>query len=195
MHVYSESIQNFREILFLRGLPVIRLGYDTTFRRSRECFLSIVTHRAVEFEEEPTVPLMMVFHETKSQRVHDAAFYELRLFVPELSKSKNAVFTTDKEMAIVNAIKEYFPDIPLFRCYLHTERDLKRKLRKLGVTKKADLEEFRIDFRSLLNTASKEEYHKKLIPLVVKWVKTCKVYSFFSFETATHVFSFNSCIL
>lgn len=137
--------------------------------------MSIVSHRAVEFLQEPTVPLMVLFHETKTQRVHDTAFHELRTLVPELRRSKNAVFTTDKEIAIVNAIEEYFPNIPLFRCYLHTERDLKRKLTKLGVTKKSQLAVFRDDFRSLLNTESKDDYNRALIPMIVKWAKSCKV--------------------
>ena len=82
----------------------MRLGYYTTFNLSSECYVSFITYRHTEFIQEPTAAVLTLFHETKSQMVHKIALETLDKCIPELKNSKGAIWTADRESAIINEI-------------------------------------------------------------------------------------------
>ena len=169
------SVKNVRNILKQRGLPVMRLGYDTTFNLSSECYVSFITYRHTEFIQEPTAAVLTLFHETKSQMVHKIALETLDKCIPELKNSKGAIWTADRESAIINEIMAQYPNLPLLLCYIHALRNIKLNLRRFGIRTKVELKQFKVDFLALLNTNSKEEYNAALIPIMAEWSDKCKV--------------------
>ncbi len=50
------------------------------------------------------------------------------------------------------------PDIPRARCYIHTWKDMKIKLRQLGIVEKKQLRTYREDFYQLLYLDDYKEY-------------------------------------
>lgn len=163
----------FRALLKRKDLRAMILSYDTTFDLG-DFYVSILTFRQTEFEEEPVIPLLYLIHERKWKSVHKKLFKKLVKLAPELiaaCKDEKVAIVTDEEKAIVNAIKTHLPGIKWFRCYLHAWSNQKLKLRALGITSKKDLAAYKADFISLLKKESYEGYIEHLLSLSEKWDK------------------------
>lgn len=150
-------------------LPSQVLAYDTTF----DCagfYLSVFTFRQTEFSEQPTVPLIFMIHEYRTQEAHVRMMECLKKILPEIdSPSINCVLVTDEETAIVNASNIVFPCLKRFRCYIHAWKNIKLQLAKKGITLKDKVKTFKNDFYTLLNQNSEEDYRKLLPTMIAKW--------------------------
>ena len=135
-------------------------------------YLSVLTFRQTEFEETPVVPLLFMIHERRIESVHDYFFKRLLDLLPDVSTCKRLVIVSDEETAIVNAIRNNLPGVPRFRCWLHALGNIKEKLRKLGISERSEVKEYKIDFINLLNSDSEAEYKAALTQLyITKWNK------------------------
>ena len=76
--------------------------------------------------------------------------------------------TTDSEIELTNAIKNAFPNIKLFYCYFHYKQNLVKNLRKRGLLKKSNVDQYNAS-QNFLNILGK-------LPLVyngdIKIIKT-----------------------
>lgn len=171
-------IEDFKKLLRRDDLETLCISYDTTFDMG-DFYLSVLTYRQTEFEETPVIPLIFMIHEKKFESIHDFFFQRLTELVPELSSSSHVVIVSDEETSIVNSIKKHLPDVPRFRCWLHTLQCIKRKLRSLGIVDKKTLQEFKTDFINLLNQESSLNYKTLLANLyLTKWKNKVNVQTF-----------------
>ena len=68
-------------------------------------------------EKAPSVVLAFFLHEKKFERSHNEFWRYMSEVLHELSELGYIV--TDSEDAFMNAIKRYFPNVPLLRCWNH----------------------------------------------------------------------------
>ena len=121
-----------------------------------------------------------MIHERKWESVHNFFFMRLAQIVPALTTSKKAIFVTDEEKSIVNSVKNYFPEIPRFRCWLHALANIKRKLTNLGIREKIERKKYKDDFLRLLNQDSESNYKSVLAEFYLKkWDKVRRLFTFY----------------
>ena len=113
-----------------------------------------------EFEEKPLIPVIYMLHERKLQDCHDVFFREVAKLIPELKNPKKIFFVTDDETAIVNALKEHFPNVDAYRCWNHVISDCRRKLALINIGKRKQQQKYIDDIYTLIRASSKEEYLK-----------------------------------
>lgn len=170
---------HFNGLLGRKDLPPMKLSADTTFDIVDDAYVTVVTYRATDFEEQPTIPLIYMIHDRKWQEVHELLFKRLTDFAPGLKDPKageRTVIASDDEAAIVNAIKMHLPHIPSVRCWIHAGKNIKMKLRTLGVTKKKDLAAYKRDFMELLEQKSENDYKDLLLTKTLKWPQVSRIY-------------------
>lgn len=174
VHLLSiDTVEQFRHLIDREDLPPQCLSYDTTFDTG-DFYLSTLTFRQTEFTNQPTIPLFFLIHEERNQDVHEYFFGRVSKILPELASSKKVIIVTDEETGIVNAVKNNMPEVPRFRCWIHALKDIKEKLRKLGVTNKSD---YKTDFNHLLNQESEMTYKRTLSQFYLKrWKKVSSSY-------------------
>lgn len=163
----------FRSFLGNGSHPPIFLTYDTTFKLG-DFYVSVLTFRHPEFSERPVIPLMYMIHDRKWKSVHHFFFKKLRKYAPELKSEKmkgRIVIASDDESAIVSGIAKFLPEVPHFRCWIHTWKNIKFKLRSSGITNKLELKEYKHEFLHLLKQPSEPDYQRSLIEKVVRWSK------------------------
>ncbi|EFX76136.1 hypothetical protein DAPPUDRAFT_322686 [Daphnia pulex] len=78
--------------------------------------------------------------------------------IPSLETAKNVLICTDEEKSIVNAIEKVLRNIPHARCHIHAWKNMKEKLRSLGIKTKAELVKYRAHFYELLHCESYDAY-------------------------------------
>lgn len=153
------------------NLPNQCLAYDTTYDMG-DFYVSIITFRQTEFVSSPVTPLIFLIHERKWEWLHQFLFWRLLQLVPELNSKKvveRTIIVTDEETAIVNAVKKYLPNMPRFRCWIHAWKNIKKKLRDLGISKKENLKEYKGDFIKLLTRDCYQSYNDCLLSMIIKW--------------------------
>lgn len=134
--------------------------------------MSILTYRHTEFEETPVIPLMFLIHMERIEYVHSFFFSRVAELIPEIAYSKKIVMVTDDEKAITNAISKTWPDIPLFRCWIHAWRNMKLQLRKFNIRDKVGVTNYKTDFINLLLQKSEKSYKSVLAKFYLKkWDK------------------------
>lgn len=164
-----EALEDFKKILKTPGLATQCLSYDTTYELGN-CYLSVLCYRQTEFVEAPVVPLMYMLHTQRNAAVHNYFFMVLIDAIVELTCATNVVIVTDEEIAIVNAIRRFLPAIPRFRCWLHALKNVKLKLRDLGLSKDQQTQH-KSDFLSLLQQKSEDNFYRALSEKYLKWNK------------------------
>lgn len=87
--------------------------------------------------------------------------------MPNLNK-ESTVIVTDREKAVVNAIKKTVPNANLVHCWNHIFSDAKHWIRQLGGTGD-DQTVYISHFRELLHASSEEEYGEILAKLSDIW--------------------------
>lgn len=151
----------FRSLLDREDLPMNRLSTDTTFQVSPDVYVTIVTYRQTEFEENPIMALAYLFHGRKFEEDHRTLINWVLKAIPELRVAKRCISITDNERGIVNAVQEL--GIPHFLSSNHGWGDMKRHLRSLGISIKPDLASYKESVYDLLASDSEKDYTNKLL--------------------------------
>ena len=81
-------------------------------------------------QSSPAIPLSYFIHEKKFEKTHNEFWSYIFDVLPELNDV--AFYVTDCERGFRNAIKKYFPDAPLLRCWKHLWASIERWVRKHG---------------------------------------------------------------
>lgn len=116
-----------------------------------------------------------MLHERKLQDCHDVFFREVAKLIPELKTPEKIFFVTDDETAIVNALKEHFPNVDAYRCWNHVISDCRRKLALINIGKRKQQQKYIDDIYTLIRASSKEEYMELLLSMSVTWDKVSKL--------------------
>lgn len=135
------------------------LSYDTTFQLG-DFYVSPLIIRHCIFKERPCIPAMFLIHERKFMDTHQEMFKECVKRIPCLKKTKSPL-VTDKERAIVNAIKRELPEVKLLYCWNHIFRDIRTWCRKHGAPS-GDISFYTDDVRQLLHSNCENDYKIKL---------------------------------
>ena len=117
---------------------------------------------------------MLLIHEWKFAETHQEMFKECAKHIPSLRKV-NCPVVTDKESAIVNAIKSELPAVTILHCWNHIFRDIRLWCRKHGAPA-ADISVYSEDIFQLFHSATKEEYEEKLRERQHTWDATFEAY-------------------
>ena len=102
--------------LLAQKQPIL-CGYDTTFKCG-DFWVSILVFRHPYLKEENIVPFGFLFHQSKEGCGHDEFFLEIVKRIPAMNSSL-VTFVTDRELAIINAIRAAFPNANHLFCYKH----------------------------------------------------------------------------
>ncbi|KZS07391.1 Uncharacterized protein APZ42_028924 [Daphnia magna] len=127
--------------------------------------------------ETPVIPLMFLIHMKRIEYVHSFFFSRVAELIPEIASSKKIVIVTDDEKAITNAVSKTWPDIPLFRCWIHAWQNMKLQLRKFNIRDKVGVSNYKTDFISLLLQKTEKSYKSVLARFYLKkWDKNFFTY-------------------
>ena len=145
------------------------LSYDTTFEMG-DFYVSVLTYRQTEFEEMPVIPLIFMLHMDRLQTIHEIFFSRVAELIPQIAESKNVIIVTDAEKAITNAVFQTWPNIPMFRCWIHAWKNIKLHLSKINIRDKSSVATYKSDFmhlllqknREVLQVAARKTLFKKL---------------------------------
>ncbi|KZR95648.1 Uncharacterized protein APZ42_010509 [Daphnia magna] len=177
--LFVEMAHEFELLLDRNDLPAIIMEYDTTFDTGN-FYVSWLSFRHTEFiylpdNPMPTMGWACLIHTKKIQSCHEYFFNVIKEEIPTLQDAKNVLMCTGEETAIVNAFKKVFPDIPHARCHIHAWRDIKKKLKSIGITAKPDTAKYREQFYELLHQENYEQYCASLEILQRHvWKKVCR---------------------
>ena len=86
-------------------------------------------------------PIMHCLMNRKTQEAYTAMLHKAEALLKELLNDRElkfnaSIITTDFEVALLNAIKDFWPKCQQLGCYVHFLRCLTRKLKELGFGKK-----------------------------------------------------------
>jgi hypothetical protein len=165
--LYLETLSDFKKLIERNGLPTMCLSYDTTFDMG-DYYVSVLTYRQTEFEEMPVVPLIFMLHMDRLQCIHEFFFSRVAELIPQIAESKKVIIVTDAEKAITNAILQTWPNIPMFRCWIHAWKNMKHHLTKIGIREKSSVSTYKSDFVQLLLQKSERLYKSLLAKLYLK---------------------------
>ena len=98
--IYDE----FDRLLQFKSDESVPLFYDTTFNLG-DFYVSTLSFQHYLFDSPPVIPLAILIHERKFQKHHEAFLEAVKEKIPRLS-NKNITIVTDRETAIINAIKK-----------------------------------------------------------------------------------------
>ena len=107
--------QHLKEVMKHSG--GVTLNYDTTFNCGK-FYVSILSFRHPFFEEEPVIPLAILFHETKKEVGHSMLFSNRKIAIPGLNSEKT-VFISDRERSFKNVRSCFFPKSKFAFCHIH----------------------------------------------------------------------------
>jgi hypothetical protein len=79
--------------------------------------------------------------------------------IPEKGSSKKIIIVSDDEKAITNnPVRQTWPDIPLFRCWIHAWQNIKLQIRKVNIIDKVLVSKYKTDFINFLLKKSESSY-------------------------------------
>nr|CAH0105367.1 unnamed protein product [Daphnia galeata] len=167
----KNTVSELREFIKRDDLTTQCLTYDTTFAIG-ELYLSVLTFRQPEFEDNPVIPLMYMIYERDVPEVHNTFFMRFAEAVPEFSTPQRMIITSNEEVAITNAIAKHCPDVPRLRCWQHALQNIKLKLQIFNITERQEVQQYESDFIRLLNQDSAGKYKSLLAQMYLKrWKK------------------------
>ncbi|MCG8048891.1 MAG: Ulp1 family isopeptidase [Candidatus Thiodiazotropha taylori] len=155
----KEIHNEFDRLLQMKTDESVPLYYDTTFNLG-DFYVSTLSFQHILFDSRPVIPLAIMIHERKFQKCHEMLFNSVKQKIPRLS-SKCLPIVTDREIGIINAIKNVFPNLSLLLCWNHIIRDTKEWLRKNGENMQ-NISVYMSHIRKLLESTSETEYNKLL---------------------------------
>ena len=168
-----EMIATFQEVLQSKTTSPVCLVYDTTFNLG-DFYLSPLVFKHVLFEETPWIPLAFLIHDRKHQKYHNRLFEFIAEKVPIL-KSTSIPFITDREPALTNAVKMFFPDMAVFHCWNHIRRDFKEELRKQGADS-TEMSVYLSEWKQMSQCSSESHFIETYEELTCKWTQSVKTY-------------------
>ena len=113
--VLPQMAEHVKQVV--RACGSITLNYDTTFDCG-QFYLSILTFRHPLFEEEPVIPLILLFHEGKEAIGHSMLFEYLKMAIPTLDNQRT-VFISDREASFKTVRPRFFQKAQSAFCHLH----------------------------------------------------------------------------
>jgi hypothetical protein len=186
-----DTVSEFREFIKRDDLTTQCLTYDTTFAIG-ELYLSVLTFRQPEFEDNPIIPLMYMIYERDVPEVHNTFFMRFAEAVPEFSTPQRMIITSNEEVAITNAIAKHCPDVPRLRCWQHALQNIKLKLQIFNITERQKVQQYESDFIRLLNQDSAGKYKSLLAQMYLKRWKKVNIFAPLSLPlTILLIFCFN----
>lgn len=149
-----------------------QLSYDTTFNLTEHC-VSILTARNTEIEGDPIFPVAFMVHERKHTDVHD---YFWSNFLNNKIQFNSAVpIVTDREKAIIKAIKSSNHSHQLLFCHNHIIQDVKRWLSANNLAAKY-YTQLRYDIETLLKCTTYDEFDALSLELSKSFPEKFKSY-------------------
>lgn len=142
------------------------ISYDTTFLLG-DFYVSPLIIKQTIFEQKPCIPVMFMLHERKLTTTHLEMFRECVRKIPSLKKT-SCPMVTDKEKAIIKAIKEEIPTLELLFCWNHIFRDIRTWCHKHGAPA-SDIAVYVADVQRLFHLATADEYEEQLHKLKKDW--------------------------
>lgn len=119
----EEIVEEMNRILLLNENGQL-LSYDTTFQMG-DFYVSSLIFRHLLFEQQPCIPVLFLIHERKFTETHKELFHLSGELIP-LMKKLSLPLATDREKAIVTAIKHELPNINLVHCWNHLMRNVEK---------------------------------------------------------------------
>lgn len=117
-----------KESWYNDSLPQL-LNYDTTFNLG-DTYVSVLIMRNIFMEKDPLFPVVYLLHDFKTEEAHK---YLWRFAWDKLEMAKyceKIPVATDREKAIVNAIKDIAPNVHLIHCQNHIISDVRQWIQK-----------------------------------------------------------------
>ena len=136
--------------------------------------MSPLIFRHTIFKERPCIPAMFLIHERKFSETHQEMFRESGKGIPTLKKS-NCPIVTDKEQAIIDAIKKELPNLALVQCWNHLFRDVRLWLKRHGAPS-TDVAVYLDDVWKLFQSSSEVDYDELLVRFRPAWDPTFEQY-------------------
>lgn len=162
----KELLMELNKNLQVKSNEVPLLSYDTTFLIG-DFYVSVLVFKHVWFECSPTIPVAFYIHDRKSEEIHHDFWRKICKLVPNLNR-ETTVVVTDREKAVVNAIKKTVPNATLVHCWNHIFSDAMHWIRQHG-GKGDDQTVYISHLRELLHASSEEEYEEILAKLSEIW--------------------------
>lgn len=78
----------------------------------------------VLFDCNPSIPVAFYINDRKSEEIHLDFSRKIATLVPNINRA-STVLVTDREKAVVNAIKKVVPNAALVHCWNHIHSDAK----------------------------------------------------------------------
>ena len=119
------------------------------------------------FKQEPCIPALFLIHERQYAETHEELFHIGSKLIPSM-KMLPLPFVTDREKAIVAAIKAKLPYVDLVHCWNHLMRDVETWCKKHG-GKSTDVAVYCQDVHSLFEAENENAYTKMLSNFGKKW--------------------------
>ena len=176
MHFYSlvsefavvlalpEIINICKEIILIE--KYCQLSYDTTFQLGG-FYLSLLIFRCSYFDENPSIPVAALLHDTKLEKVQSNFFKTLTNVMPELN-SDHVVLVTDRESGIVKAINTAFSKVHHVFCWNHLLKDVEHWVRKHD-GKHSDVTVYVNNILLLLQCPTEAKFDELCSKLKKKW--------------------------
>ena len=168
----QEILEEVDRVLSLKDNHQL-LSYDTTFQLG-DFYVSPLIIRHTFFKERPCIPSMFLMHERKFTETHQEMFKECVKRMPSLKKISCAI-VTDKEKAIINAIRHEMPELKPLHCWNHIFQDIRLWCRKHGAPS-ADIAFYVDDVRNLFHSESENIYENALKKSRVVWDAAFEAY-------------------
>ncbi len=129
--------------------------------------MSLPCYSDTLFKENPCIPAMFLIHERKMTETHLELFKEATTRIPALKKTSSPL-VTDKEKAIINAIRQQLPSVSLVHCWNHVLRDIRHWLHQHGALT-ADIAVYTEDAFQLFHSPNEREYERRLAEVRKRW--------------------------
>lgn len=168
----QEILNELDRVLLLDSSAQI-LSYDTTFQLG-DFYVSPLIFRHVLFKQSPCIPAMFLIHERKFTATHQEMLKVCAQTVPTLRKARCPV-VTDKEKAIVSAIRTELPAVIVVHCWNHILRDVRMWCRKHGAPT-GDISLYSDHLFQLFHSPTEAEYEKRLQERRQMWDSTFESY-------------------
>ena len=163
----QEVIDEFNNVMMLTREGQL-LSYDTIFQLG-DFYVSPLVFQHLLFNERPCIPAIFLIHERKFTETHEELFREcVKAFTFLKNKKELIPIVTDREKAIVAALKNQLPSLKLVYCWNHILRDIQLWCRKHR-GKAVDVAIYSDDIYHLFQSMDNQQYESALIEYKAKW--------------------------
>lgn len=121
------------------------------------------------FDCNPSIPVTFYIHDRKSEEIHLDFWRKIATLVPNINRA-STVLVTDREKAVLNAIKKVIPNAALVHCWNHIHSDAKHWIKQHG-GKSDDQLVYISNLKELLQMQNEDDYAEKLEELSQSWSK------------------------